>query len=34
MLLTTSVSSPGGEPSMKEETIAVDIVDGMGVSAG
>lgn len=26
MLFATSVSSPGGEPSMKEETIEVDIL--------
>lgn len=25
MLFVTSVSSPGGEPSIKEETIAVDM---------
>ncbi|MBA7489971.1 hypothetical protein ES702_00505 [subsurface metagenome] len=31
MLFATSVSSPGGEPSMKEETMAVDILDVVGV---
>lgn len=25
ILFVTSVSSPGGEPSMKEETMAVDM---------
>ena len=31
ILFATSVSSPGGEPSMKEETMAVDILDVTGI---
>lgn len=33
ILFTTSLSSPGGEPSMKDETMDVDIANALGIWA-